>query len=142
MDRLDKEILKTLLANENLTVYGLTKKIGKPFPTVLRHVKKLLREGYIMKRKGKRRAFILNLMPKGLVMLVFEGDIGKHWALSEEAFEEFLKMIGEISELRKVKIFCPYCKHQLKQEDIIIMDDDGSLRKLMDLIGLGDSHEV
>ncbi|MEM3829941.1 MAG: winged helix-turn-helix domain-containing protein [Conexivisphaerales archaeon] len=98
MNRLDKEILKAL-AFESLTVYSLAQKVGKPFPTVLRHVKRLLQEGYIAKSQGKRRAWVLNLTPKGLVMLVFEGDIGKYWATSkdvEESFEEFLKMLGEV----------------------------------------------
>ncbi len=92
---------------EDLTVYALHKKIGGSYPTVLRHVKKLLKEEYIVECKGKRNASILSLTPKGLVLLVFEGDIGKRWASlkeQEESFELFLKMLSDISKRSKTVV--------------------------------------
>lgn len=136
MNRLDLEILKTLVL-EDLTIYAVANKVKKSYPTVLRHVKRLLREEYIVERKGKRKSSILSLTPKGLVMLVFEGDIGKNWASSkdmERAFEQFTKMLGDIAERCKVKIICPYCKRPLElEEEIIKLDVD----KLLE----GGSHE-
>jgi DNA-binding transcriptional ArsR family regulator len=128
MNRLDLDILKTLIL-EDLTIYAVAQKIKKPYPTVLRHVKKLLREEYIVERKGKRDSSMLSLTPKGLVMLVFEGDIGKNWASSKDmdkAFEEFSNMFGEIARRCKVKIHCPYCGHPLEfDEDIIEIKFEG-----------------
>lgn len=104
MNMLDKEILKELLM-ENLSIYQLHKRVGVSYPTVLRHVNRLLKEEYISRRKGeKRNAFCLSLTPKGLVMLVFEGDIGKNWASAkenEESFEELLKMLDKIARRSK-----------------------------------------
>ena len=101
MNRLDKEILKALLP-EDLTIYALQKKVGKPYATVWRHVKKLLKEEYIIMRRGeKRNAHVLSLAPKGMAMLVFEGDIGKNWASygdMERAYEEFLGMLAKVAK--------------------------------------------
>ena len=139
MNRLDLEILKTLVL-EDLTIYAVAQKVDKPYPTVLRHVKKLLREEYIVERKGKRDSSVLSLTPKGLVMLVFEGDIDKHWASSKDmdkAFEEFSKKLGDIARRCKVRIRCPHCGHTLKFEEEIIELKPEDLEEIVK----GDSHE-
>jgi len=106
MNRLDKEILKALVL-EDLTIYALQKKVGKPYATVWRHVKKLLKEEYIAMHRGeKRNAYILSLTPKGMAMLVFEGDIGKNWASYEDmerSFKEFLDTLAELTKKMRSK---------------------------------------
>ena len=127
MNRLDLKILNALVL-EDLTIYAVALKVKKPYPTVLRHVKKLLKEEYIVERKGKRNSSVLSLTPKGLVMLVFEGEINKNWASSkdvERAWEEFDRMFGEVAMRCKVKRVCPYCKHVLKfgEGEIFVVDE-------------------
>jgi|Deesub1362B_J571_1020462.scaffolds.fasta_scaffold16941_2 predicted transcriptional regulator len=106
MNRLDKEILKSLML-EDLTIYALQKKVGKPYATVWRHVKKLLKEEYVFMCRGeKRKAHVLSLTPKGMVMLVFEGDISKNWASYkdiERAYEEFLDRLAKLVKKMRSK---------------------------------------
>jgi DNA-binding Lrp family transcriptional regulator len=106
MNTLDKDILNNLLTEE-MSIYKLQKKVNKPYPTVWRHVKKLQKEKYIavftVEADG-RNTQMVSLTPKGMVMLVFEGDIGKHWASNrdqEKSFEDFLNMLSQVAKASK-----------------------------------------
>lgn len=89
MDRLDKEIMKTILAEEQsiYSVNEVLKKKGEDanYATVWRHIKKMQKDSLLTvvearRKNGKadqRKTEILKLTNKGLATLLIEGDLQK-----------------------------------------------------------------
>lgn len=87
MDRLDREIMKTILAEEQsiYSVNEVLKKEGEKsnYATVWRHIKKMHENGLLTvdkarRKNGKadqRKTEILNLTNKGLATLLIEGNL-------------------------------------------------------------------
>ena len=89
MDRLDKEIMKTILAEEQ-SIYSVNEVLRKKgeeanYATVWRHIKRMQKEGLLTvvearRKNGKadqRKTEILKLTNKGIATLLIEGDLQK-----------------------------------------------------------------
>jgi len=89
MNMLDKDILKTLLAKDDISIYELNKTLGnKNYVTVLRHVHKMLDDSVLKLRssRSKRNAELLEVTGKGIATLLLRGNLSK-----QELFQIDLK---------------------------------------------------
>jgi len=77
MNRLEKEILKTLLSEEKVSIYKLNKTLKANYPTVWRYVNKMERDGLIeiSEKPDKRDTKLLSITDKGVATLLIEGDL-------------------------------------------------------------------
>lgn len=85
MDRLDKEILKAILTEEQ-SIYEIRENIkGSNYATVWRHIKKMRKEGLLtfsdaQRKNGKpdkRKTMLPKLTNKGIATLLIDGDLQK-----------------------------------------------------------------
>jgi hypothetical protein len=97
MNRLDKEIMLTLLTPQQ-SMYGLVKNLkDSNYATAWRHIKKLQNKGLLTTSKAsrkngkpdKRRTETLSLTIKGIATILIEGDLQK---------EEITLAIGKLLE--------------------------------------------
>jgi len=85
VDRLDKEILKAILTEEQ-SIYEIRENIkGSNYATVWRHIKKMRKEGLLtfsdaQRKNGKpdkRKTMLPKLTNKGIATLLIDGDLQK-----------------------------------------------------------------
>lgn len=85
MDRLDKEILKAILTEEQ-SIYQIKEQIkGSNYATIWRHIKKMQKEGLLtvseaQRKNGKpdkRKTILPKLTNKGIATLLIDGDLQK-----------------------------------------------------------------
>jgi len=109
MDRLDREIMKTILAEEH-SMYGIEKAVrenieNSNYATVWRHIKKMQKDGLLnlVQKMDKRRTKMPTLTRKGLATLLIEGDLQEEELLSAGQ-KLYLAYFGE-SLLMSIKPF-------------------------------------
>ena len=127
MNRLDQEILHAILL-EDMSIYRLQKKINFPYPTVWRHIKKLQKDlcvdvCEVKTKKGKidqRNTQMVSLTFKGLVMFMFEGDVGKYWA-NAKAQDEVSDKFFERLKVKRESFLEPVEERQ----DLVLVETKG-----------------
>jgi DNA-binding MarR family transcriptional regulator len=76
---LEMEILKTLLAREDISIYELNKILGKNYVTVWRHVKRMLDDGLLKMKYGEsgRITELLQVTDKGIATVLLKGNLSE-----------------------------------------------------------------
>jgi len=120
MDKIDLKILKLLQENSKITNLDLSKKIGlSPAPT-LERVKKLEQSGIIQSYHAKVDAAAIGLNVRTFVL------VNLAWQ-KESALENFIKKVGEISEITECYIITGDADFLLK----IVCKDIATYEKLL-----------
>jgi predicted ArsR family transcriptional regulator len=100
MNTLDKEILKTLLGKEDISIYELNKTLKKNYVTVLRHVQKMLKDEVLKANQSKtfRETKLLQVTPKGIATFLLKGNLTRKELLEIKPDEIFLKPAESLQE--------------------------------------------
>lgn len=115
MNRLDREIMKAMLASEQ-SIYGLVNEKMKKsnYATVWRHIRRMQKEGLlttakVLRKNGKldnRGTEKPSLTPKGLATLLIDGDLQEKELGAMNIFQDELSKIPASARPFMIDVFC------------------------------------